>query len=299
MLSNQKLNSIGQFALLIGFVGVGMVLLSLIMGLLARYALNIPLEDLSTAMFEPRNIDFIRVLQIFSSFLMWGVPALAVAAISGPKPVEQLGYNETMSGKQVFLVVLMIVAGIALGGALGELNRMIPLTEELNQKFKVWEENYSKQVMSIANMKNVNDYLFTLLILAITPALFEEMFFRGCMQQILVKGTGSAFAGILITSIIFSAVHLSFFGFLPRLFLGFLLGYIFHYSKNLWLPVIAHFLNNAFGVTVLYSLSRSGKLTPDAMDDTYPYYYGVIAAMAIIVIFIAFKKESTQLLKQQ
>ena len=299
MLSNQKLNSIGQFALLIGFVGVGMVLLSLIMGLLARYALNIPLEDLSTAMFEPRNIDFIRVLQIFSSFLMWGVPALAVAAISGPKPVEQLGYNETMSGKQVFLVVLMIVAGIALGGALGELNRMIPLTEELNQKFKIWEENYSKQVMSIANMKNVNDYLFTLLILAITPALFEEMFFRGCMQQILVKGTGSAFAGILITSIIFSAVHLSFFGFLPRLFLGFLLGYIFHYSKNLWLPVIAHFLNNAFGVTVLYSLSRSGKLTPDAMDDTYPFYYGVIAAMAIVVIFIAFKKESTQLLKQQ
>lgn len=298
MLSNQKLNAVGQFALLVCFVGVGMVLLSLTMGLMARYVLNIPLQDLATAMFEPKNVDFIRVLQIFSSFLMWGLPAIAVAAISGPKPVEQLGYNEVMSSKQVFYVVLMIAAGILLSGALGELNRMIPLSEALNNKAKEWEENYSKQVMSVANMKTINDYFFTMLILAITPALFEEMFFRGCMQQTLVKMTRSPFLGIAITSIIFSAVHISFFGFLPRLFLGFLLGYIFYYSKNLWLPVIAHFLNNAFGVTVLYSLSRSGKLTREAIDETYPLYYGLIGLVAIIAIFIYFKKESNRLLER-
>lgn len=298
MLSNQKLNAVGQFALLVCFVGVGMVLLSLTMGLMARYVLNIPLQDLATAMFEPKNVDFIRVLQIFSSFLMWGLPAIAVAAISGPKPVEQLGYKEVMSNKQVFYVVLMIAAGILLSGALGELNRMIPLSEALNNKAKEWEENYSKQVMSVANMKTINDYFFTMLILAITPALFEEMFFRGCMQQTLVKMTRSPFLGIAITSIIFSAVHISFFGFLPRLFLGLLLGYIFYYSKNLWLPVIAHFLNNAFGVTVLYSLSRSGKLTREAIDETYPLYYGLIGLVAIIAIFIYFKKESNRLLER-
>ena len=298
MLSNQKLNAVGQFALLVCFVGVGMVLLSLTMGLMARYVLNIPLQDLATAMFEPKNVDFIRVLQIFSSFLMWGLPAISVAAISGPKPVEQLGYNEVMSNKQVFYVLLMIAAGILLSGALGELNRMIPLSEALNNKAKEWEENYSKQVMSVANMKTINDYFFTMLILAITPALFEEMFFRGCMQQTLVKMTRSPFLGIAITSIIFSAVHISFFGFLPRLFLGLLLGYIFYYSKNLWLPVIAHFLNNAFGVTVLYSLSRSGKLTREAIDETYPLYYGLIGLVAIIAIFIYFKKESNRLLER-
>lgn len=299
MLNNQKLNPVGQFALLIGFVGMGMVLVSLLIGLLANYVMHIPLKDATTALYKPENVDYIRVLQIFSSFFMWGLPAMLVAAISGPKPVEQLGYNEVLSGKQVFFVVLMIVAGIMLSGALGEVNRLLPMPEAWVGKFKQWEDNYNKEVMTVANMKNINDYLFSLMILAIVPALFEEMFFRGAVQQILVKGTRSPLAGILITSIIFSAIHISFYGFLPRLFLGLMLGYLFYYSKNLWLSVIAHFLNNAFGVTVIYSLSRSGKLTKEAMDETYPLYYGLIGLLAVILIFINYKKESDKLLAQQ
>ncbi|QEC67619.1 CPBP family intramembrane metalloprotease [Panacibacter ginsenosidivorans] len=298
MLNNQKLNPVSQFALLIALVGLGMILLSMFTGLIANYVMHIPLSKMQEAFLNPENIIFSRLLQVFSSFLMWGVPALVVAAVSGKDPINQLGCNDTLSGKQTFFVVLMMVAGIMIGNTLAELNRLIPLTKELADSFQKLEDAYNQGVMSIANMKTTNDYIFSLMVLAVVPALFEEMFFRGCLQQIMVSWTRNAFIGIFITSFIFSAIHISFYGFLPRLFLGLLLGYIFYYSKNLWLSVTAHFINNAFSVTALYSLSRAGKLTPDAMEDSYPLYYGLIGVAAILALFIAFKKESDRLLLQ-
>lgn len=298
MLNNQRLNPVSQFALLLAFCGMGIILLSVFTGIIANYVLHIPLNQVEAAIFKPENIQVSRLLQVFSSFLMWGVPAIGVAALSGKDPSAQLGCNETINTWQTLLVALMIVAGIMLTGALGGLNRLIPVAEKTAAMFQQWEDNYNKQVMMIGNMKTTNDYIFSLMILAIVPALFEEMFFRGCLQQIMVAMTKNAFLGIFITSIIFSAIHISFYGFLPRLFLGLMLGYIFYYSKNLWLSVTAHFLNNAFSVTVLYSLSRSGKLTPEAMGDTYPLYYGVIGAALIVMLFVLFKRESDRLLLQ-
>jgi len=299
MLNNQKLNPIAQLALLMVFTGGAIVLFSFFTGLIAKYVMHIPVTDIQNEIFKPENIQISRLLQVFSSFLLWGVPAIAVAALSGKDPVGQLGCNEVLNWVQIILVVLMIVAGIVFSGALSELNRLIPVPKETAAWFQQLEDNYNKQVFNIANMKTTNDYIFSLMILAIVPALFEEFFFRGCLQQVFVALTKNAFVGIFITSFIFSAIHLSFYGFLPRLFLGLMLGYIFYYSKNLWLSIIAHFLNNAFTVTVLYSLSRNGKLTNESMNDTYPLYYGIFGAAVLVALFIAFKKESDRLLIQQ
>lgn len=296
MLNNQKLTPAAQIALLMVFTGGCIVLLSVITGLISTYVMHIPTKDLPTEIFKPENLQFTRLMQVFSSFLLWGVPALAVAAVSGKDPARQLGCNELLSGKQTFFVVLIVVASIALNGALAEINKSIPVSKDMTDFFQKLEENYDKQVMSVANMKTTNDYIFSLMILAIVPALFEEFFFRGCLQQIMVSLTKNAFAGIFITSFIFSAIHFSFYGFLPRLALGMMLGYIFYFSKNLWLAIIAHFINNAFSVTALYNLSKSGKLNAESMDDTYPLYYGVVAAAAIIFLFIVYKRESDRLL---
>jgi len=260
--------------------------------------MHIPLTQIQDAFLKPENIIFSRLLQAFSSFFMWGLPALVVAAVSGKDPINQLGCNDTISGKQTFFVVLMLVFGTMISIVLAELSHMIPLTKELAAFSQKLEDTYNKTVMSVANMKTTNDYIFSLMILALVPALFEEIFFRGCLQQIMVSWTKSAFFGIFITSFLFSAIHFSFYLFLTRLFLGLMLGYIFYYSKNLWLCVTAHFLNNAFSVTILYSLSRAGKLTPDAMKDSYPLYYGLIGVVILLMLFIAFKKESDRLLLQ-
>jgi membrane protease YdiL (CAAX protease family) len=106
----------------------------------------------------------------------------------------------------------------------------------------------------------------------------------------------NAFAGIFITSVIFSAIHFSYYGFLPRLFLGLMLGYIFYFSRNIWLNIIAHFLNNAYPLTAMYGLAMQGKSSEDALQETFPLYYGIIGAVILILLFISFKKESEKVL---
>jgi membrane protease YdiL (CAAX protease family) len=299
MLNNQKLNSLAQLAFLLVFTGAGIMLYSSFVGLIANYIMHVtPDANLHDVLLKSDNLQYYRVIQFFSSFIVWGLPPIAVAAISGPDPIGQLGSSDVLNIKQIFFVMMMVVFGIMLSGAFGEINRLIPIPKEWANYFQRLEDEYNKDVMSLTNMKTTNDYIFTLIILALTPALFEELFFRGCLQQIMISLTKKPFWGIFITSLLFSAVHISFYGFLSRLFLGLMLGYIFYFSKNLWLNILVHFLNNAFAVTMLYSLSRSGKLTPDAMEDSYPVYYGLIGVAALVTLFIYFKKESERLLLQ-
>jgi membrane protease YdiL (CAAX protease family) len=93
----------------------------------------------------------------------------------------------------------------------------------------------------------------------------------------------------------FSFVHASYYGFLARAGLGMILGYMFYYSKSLWLPIIAHFINNAFAVTMMYYMNKQGTLTTKALDERFPIWYGVIALGLIVALMIVFRNESKKL----
>jgi membrane protease YdiL (CAAX protease family) len=147
-------------------------------------------------------------------------------------------------------------------------------------------------VMAMAQMKNTKDFLLVFLVLACAPAIFEELFFRGMIQQFLVNWSKKPFISILLTSIIFSAVHLSYFGFLPRLALGMVLGYIFYYTKSIWLNILLHLVNNGYIVVALYMASRQGKLQEAIASDSdaLPLYVGVIALALIGVLFVILRR---------
>jgi membrane protease YdiL (CAAX protease family) len=147
-------------------------------------------------------------------------------------------------------------------------------------------------VLLLSGMKTTFQFITSLVLLALLPALFEEIFFRGALQPIMVKLTRNAFWGILLTSVLFSIAHGSYYGFLPRAFLGFMLGFVFYYGKNIWLNISIHFLNNAVALAQLYSLSKAGKLTPATMDESSPLYIGIFGILIIIMLLFSFKKES-------
>jgi len=251
---------------------------------------------LADELMKPQNVNWNRLLQVLGSFMIMALPAVLVAAFNGGNPIYKIGFNEAISGRQTLIVVFMVIAGFMASGALGELNEMIPLPKATEAYFKKLEDNYDKEVLSITSMKTSFDYIVSLVVLALIPAIFEEMLFRGCLQKIMISLTRNAFAGILITSIIFSAIHFSYYGFLPRLFLGLLLGYIFYLSKNIWLNIIAHFLNNAYPLTAMYGLTMQGKSSEDVLQETFPLYYGVIGAVILILLLFSFKKESERVL---
>lgn len=294
MLFQERLSPWSQLALLLGLCGAGIVVSSVITAIIGNLVLHVPLITLADELMKPENIAVNRLLQVFTTFLVMAVPAFLVTYFKGGDTMTNLGLRQKSGMIQVGIIVLMVFFGFMLSDALSVLNKMIPLSAEAEKMFKEMEDNYSNQVMAIASMESFADYFLSLIILAALPSIFEEMLFRGSLQQIMTGITKNSFAGILITSIIFSAIHISFYGFLPRLFLGLMLGYIFYFSKNLWLSIAAHFINNAYTLTVIFLYSRSGKPATDAFEESFPWYYGLVGGISMIFLFFIFRKESAK-----
>jgi membrane protease YdiL (CAAX protease family) len=282
-----------QLAILLFLLGVGILAGSIITLGVADAYLHVPLQKLPDALKNSQDANLSRVLQAISTFFIIALPAFIYARIINKKPMEYIGFNSAISGKQVFIIVGIVLFGLGISGVLSSLNEMIPISKSATQYFRGLENEYNKEMLAIANMKTMQDYIISLIMIALLPAIFEEMLFRGALQPIMINLTKNAFIGIFITSILFSAIHMSYYGFLPRLALGLMIGYIYYFSKNLWLSSLTHFLYNAFGVTELYALSKQGLLTPNSINDEgFPLYYGLIAAAVLFVLFMFFKRES-------
>jgi membrane protease YdiL (CAAX protease family) len=281
-----------QLSILLLLCGFGLIVGSFISLFIADAYLHVPLQNLPDALMNADNATLSRTLQFVSTFFFMALPSMVFARIMNRKPFEYIGFNDAISGKQVFLIVAIIFMGFFVSELLSRVNEMIPISKAAETYFKSLEDEYNKEMMAIANMKSLQDYILSLIIIALLPAVFEEMLFRGSLQPVMINITKNAFIGIFITSILFSAIHVSYYGFLPRLALGLMIGYVFYFSKNLWLASITHFLYNAFGVTQLYALSRQGALTPQSMNSTStPLFYGLLAGVTVFAIFIFFKRE--------
>jgi membrane protease YdiL (CAAX protease family) len=298
---NQKptLSYPAQFAMLIGLLGLFIVITAIIVAVLGSVLLNIPLMQVPDAMSKPENGDTARLLNTVSSFFAFFLPALIVARVINKRPFQQLGFNATANGKQALLIIIITFGAMLLSGALGELNERIPLPADLYAKAKKLEETYKAAMMAMASMNSFSEYLLTLVVIAAFPAVFEEVLFRGGFQQILVGWTKSKWAGIIIASILFSAIHFSYFGFLPRVALGIVLGFVFHNSGNLWLSILLHFLNNAFVVTQLYILTSQGKPIEKTLDESIPIWWGAIGIVLLALVFHFFNRESKTLLSKK
>ena len=295
---NQKpqLSYRAQLAILLALIGVFMVIGSFLMIMLASTKLDIAFELVPGALNNPANASLIRWLNTLATFMIFFIPAFIYARIMNRNPVAYLGFNSVMSRKQIVIVLVLTIAAMATSGALAELNQHIPLPVKWMIKARAMEEAYKTTMLSMAVMKNFNEYLVVLLVMALTPAMFEEVLFRGAFQQLFIGWTKRAWAGILITSIIFSAIHFSYFGFLPRIVLGIVLGGIFYYSKNIWLNILLHFLNNAIVVTQLYIVGKQGGSIEKAMDENAPVWTGIFAIAGLLLLFRLFRKETEKVL---
>jgi membrane protease YdiL (CAAX protease family) len=129
-----------------------------------------------------------------------------------------------------------------------ELNSAIPLPDWMTEM----EDNAAEVLKEILVMETFGSFLLTVILVAILPGIGEELVFRGILQKQLEAWTRNPVVAVWIAAIIFSGIHMQFEGFLPRVVLGAVLGYIYLWSRNLWVPIAAHALNNGMQVAVLY-----------------------------------------------
>lgn len=270
-----------RMALFLGLTGIGMILGALISFSLVAALLHIPIADMQKVIMQPEYASMAQLANALASIIAFGLPSIALAMMAKGNWYTHLGFTTIKSYQQIGIVILLALTGLILSGALGSLTEKIPIPTH----FKNWAENleaqYKKAMLSMTHMNSFMDLAYALVAVAIIPAIIEEVYFRGTLQKIVLDLTGKPYAAIILTAIFFSAIHFSFFGFLSRMALGMVLGYIYHYSKNIWLPILLHFLNNGIAVVTLYLIRNNPAKVDQMMDDNLPIYWGLLALVGV------------------
>ena len=247
------------------------------------------------------NINDQKSMQLILSLFSFLIPPVILGYMWYNKPMEAYSLNRKPSIKMVILAVLLIVAlspGINL---LSYLNEQIGLPEfmkGIEQYFKDLEALAATLTEQMLKMNSTGDLLVNLFVMAVVPAFCEELYFRGTLQNIFSENRNKH-AAIWIVAIIFSLIHFQMYGFIPRMILGALLGYLLVWSGSLWVPVIAHFTNNA--LAVLVSGFGQGNEQVKALEEigkSETYLYGIISiiisALIIREIYKIRKKEAVE-----
>ena len=283
------------FFMLIAFAIAGLVLASAIGGQIWVQMTGKSFSEMQKGMSDPANSDVMKIIQAVTAIIGFLLPTLVTAFLLNRRPVKLLGFSSTdIKPSQVGLVILLIGASLLVATSLSHITNIIPIPESWKVRFDRLEEEYNRQVSAIISLKNSKDYIIALIIMAFLPALCEETLFRGGLQNFLTRGTNMPWLSIIVVSILFSLAHFSFYGFLSRFFLGIVLGALFHYSGKLWLSILAHFINNALAITVLYISTQQGKPLQEAMKQDETSVWGILAVPVVIGLFGLFKKVSAR-----
>ena len=260
-----------------------MILVSVILHTLLAQAVivlftNVTLMAVSMMQFNSQSeIDAVKFIQMFSTIGLFIVPTLFYSYLCDFDLKLKLNFN-----RQTLLLAIAIMILI---------NPFIAFIYEWNMSFNipdwmlVFDDNAEKITKYFLKMNTLGDLLFNLLVIAIIPAVGEELLFRGYLQQRMTHWLGKPHVAIIITAILFSAIHMQFQGFLPRFVLGLVLGYLFYWSCSLWLPIIAHLLNNAMAVTFAYpTFSDYAYLTENTA--TWPEAFFSFIAVGLLVFLL-------------
>jgi membrane protease YdiL (CAAX protease family) len=232
------------------------------------------------------------LVQVINAVVGFLLPAIVAASLLHRKPYFLLGFRGGLSVKQAGLVIAIVFFSLLVSGALSYLNHQLPIPGSWRLIFDKLEEDYNSRAAAIVGLNSTKDFIISLVVMGFLPALCEETLFRGGLQNFLTRATNSPWLSIIAVSLLFSIVHFSFYGFLYRLFLGTVLGALYYYSGKLWPSILAHFLNNAIVLGVLYYYTFQGKPIRDTMNMEAQGYWGILALPIVIGLFIVFKKVS-------
>ncbi|UBM58024.1 CPBP family intramembrane metalloprotease [Marinilongibacter aquaticus] len=201
----------------------------------------------------------------FVTFILAGVFFWKVVE---KKKLIVLNFNHTPQAFVFITMVATMLAAMPLMGYIQEINAQMKLPESLHAVedfMRKTEDQLAEMTEMLTDFKSFGHMLVGFVVIAIFAGVGEELVFRGLLQRKLYLGLKNPHLAIWLTAIIFSAIHFQFYGFLPRMLLGALFGYLFYWSGNLWLPIAAHIFNNGFAV-VMYYLYHEGHISKEVVD---------------------------------
>jgi uncharacterized protein len=236
---------------------------------------------------DPKVLNATKFLQVFISIGLFIVPAWFF-----PKAIQQdsasfLKVNSGFTFKDISFGLALMILSTPLISWLIYFNGSVTFPAsmaEIEHQLRLAEEAASQLSNAFVKSDSFPVFLINVLVVALIPAICEELLFRGAIQQFFTFCFRNKHFSVWITAIIFSAFHMQFFGFLPRLVLGVFLGYMFAYSGTIWVSVIAHFFNNLMALLASYYKWNEGTIEFLKEDYVFPVYINVLSFILCIGI---------------
>lgn len=252
---------------------------------------------ISTGGASTAPIELIRLLQILTSIGMFIVPAMVFARMESRNWIEYLRLKKfpLLLGLLCLLIMFSSAPVLELSSQLNKAMQLPDFLKGVEEWMRLKEQEMAVLTRQLLRMESVAILAINMLMLAVIPAIGEEFIFRGCIQKLLGKWTNNHHVAIWLTAIIFSAIHFQFYGFLPRMLLGAMFGYLFVWSRSIWIPVLAHFINNGMAVITAYVYQQKGisldKLDQPDQLSALMYVFSIGTGLALLWAFYATAKK--------
>lgn len=246
------------------------------------------------------DMSMTRVIQTISSLGLFLLPAIGMALFCDASPRHYL-FLHRVNDERVWLLVLasmfLIAAPINFIAMLNQQMELPTFMAPVEQWMRSQEDLAQQLTQNMIGDGTPQLLAINLIVMALCPAITEEFFFRGALQRLIGKWNPNPHFVIWSAAILFSAFHLQFYGFIPRMLLGAYLGYLLLWTRSIWIPVFAHFINNATAVIGMSdkNLRESALVTGEIPSDQI-FQYGIAAAISLI-LFIFLNQYLKKILK--
>ena len=268
---------------------VGLLLSLILAGAILAGALSFLFADNLS-----ENAGLIRLYQFISAIFTFLLPAVLVAYFCSDSPEDYL-FMKHLPGPRalVWVVVSMFLLSpvITFTGVVNKMMKLPAFLEPVERWMQSMEAAAEELTTLLLSQSDIFSLLANLLVIAVTAAVTEEFFFRGTLQRIIGKWTSNPHVVIWVVAFLFSALHLQFYGFIPRMLLGAYFGYLLLWSGSIWLPVLAHFINNSVAVIGMSNEKwKDNKLISGEIADSDLLMFGTMAALFLVLFCYCVKR---------
>jgi hypothetical protein len=293
----QTSNSFQFFILL--FLLVFFALLSILLGVIVSALFyDISMTDLANMSASENGLSAASTIQMISQIGVFILPPIALALLISDNPAQWLGIGKKPTLPLLITSVIVMFSILPLIQQLATWNEAINLPAFLDS-IEQWMLEKEKQAEEISlkflEVSSIKGLLLNMVMIGILPAVGEELLFRAALQPMLGKMLKNVHFGIILSAILFSMMHLQFYGFIPRFGLGLLLGYFYLWSGSILVPMLMHFVNNASAVLVFY-LSHNGFVEMKAEEfgatnNLFVLFTSIIISGTIIYLSYSRKRQ--------
>ncbi|TCD02373.1 CPBP family intramembrane metalloprotease [Pedobacter frigidisoli] len=270
--------------LIFGIIAVAITLIMYGLGLISNF-------DLLLAG-DARYLDGFKLIQILSSIGTFIAPPIVLAWTERKRVTEFYSFKKPQLLLLILVFVIMMVSMPFMEWTVLMNQKMVlpDFLKGIERWMRMKEDGTMKVMMKLITVRSNLDFIVNLIMIAVIPAIGEELMFRGGIQRSLTRAYKNPHLAIWLTAIIFSAIHLQFYGFVPRMLLGAGFGYLYYFSGSIWYAMLAHFINNAYAVCAAFYMQKH-NMPLDKADEPvgFPWYGYLISAIITIALFKFFK----------